>query len=151
LVLYNAGMTNHTLGGDASLIAVAETMQPRREDFQAQCRNCGAFYCLRCDGLPEKCVCGKDDFSIIPVPCSELVKHVASKRDTWPRPIPVSERLPEEAEEVLVAIKFAADGFPDWGLASHFADGWQIWGQCVGAEDDDICIVTHWLPLPPAP
>lgn len=73
-------MANHTLGGDALLISVAETMQPRREDFQAQCRQCGKFYCVRCDGLPQECACGKDDFVIIPVPCVELVRFVAEKR-----------------------------------------------------------------------
>lgn len=74
--------------------------------------------------------------------------------ECWPAPIPVSERLPDDGDDVLVLIKFARDGFVDWGVGSQVAEDWRIWGQCCqeteGCEDEDR-EVTHWLPFPPKP
>lgn len=66
-------------------------------------------------------------------------KQKAVDRDCdWPRPIPVSERLPESPRVVLA---FAYD---EWSSAD-FKNG-------MFAYDGQILInVTHWLPLPPKP
>ena len=65
--------------------------------------------------------------------------------------IPVTERLPKLDEQVLVI----ASGKPlenlelinALELATLYADGWclETWPEWQGA------IVTHWMPLPPAP
>ncbi len=55
------------------------------------------------------------------------------------RPIPVSERLPDEAESVLV-----------WDATSKF---WDISSQFRGGSwvGEASQVFTHWLPLPPNP
>lgn len=81
-----------------------------------------------------------------------LARHILDKLS--PRPIPVSERLPEDCSEVLVYIEFARDGFGDWGVGSCLIGDWSIWGQCCQEEEgheDEKRTVTHWLPLPPKP
>jgi hypothetical protein len=56
----------------------------------------------------------------------------------WPRPIPVSERLPEAGQRVLVF----ADG--EWHSA--------VWGDWVdGYRETYEPSSTHWLPIPPKP
>jgi len=66
--------------------------------------------------------------------------------DSWPRPIPVSERLPEDYTPILwfCAGEWWA-GHSDSGVFfSHVHHGTQ---HCETVESG----VTHWLPLPPPP
>jgi len=58
-----------------------------------------------------------------------------------PRWIPISERLPDEDQLVLVFDPELAD----LGLATYTkSDGWL--GECVALYEP-----THWMPLPPTP
>ncbi|MBJ9265177.1 DUF551 domain-containing protein [Citrobacter braakii] len=60
--------------------------------------------------------------------------------DGW---IPVSERMPEEADEVLCAKEF--DGPSDWRqkVGYYLAGKWTVYGASWTP--------THWMPLPAAP
>lgn len=60
--------------------------------------------------------------------------------DTW---IPVSERMPEKADEVLCAKEF--DGPGDWRqkVGYYLAGKWTVYGASWTP--------THWMPLPAAP
>lgn len=90
----------------------------------------------------------------------ELKPEYLAMIETWPRPIPVRERLPErETDWVLCRIQCfdtedvegvdANGGFWLVGAAMLTRKG-MVW---VFYEDPDWsnCTVTHWLPLPPAP
>lgn len=73
----------------------------------------------------------------------------------WPRPIPVSERLPEPTDDEgwsEAALGYVDDGCetPGWDYAycEHGPNGGHRW--LVGpAGNRKSVIVTHWLPLPP--
>ncbi|HFZ1111770.1 TPA: DUF551 domain-containing protein [Citrobacter koseri] len=60
--------------------------------------------------------------------------------DRW---IPVSERMPEKADEVLCAKEF--DGPGDWSrkVGYYLAGKWTVYGASWTP--------THWMPLPAAP
>jgi hypothetical protein len=74
-----------------------------------------------------------------------IMSLAADDFDHWPRPIPVSERLPNEGAGAL------------WWSRG----GWEI--GILQRYDGELCYfdghgstllcngVTHWLPLPPAP
>jgi len=74
----------------------------------------------------------------------------------WPRPIPVSERLPElidgtSGDKLLFEmIPEEEDYFSGWriGWLEKRTDGyhWRVYGK-----DNDGFLVTHWLPMPPEP
>lgn len=74
----------------------------------------------------------------------------------WPRPIPVSERLPEmdahgEVDTVLVWCE--GEWLPAKWEGPEDDPVWQIW---VGGLTNDYKYcpkggVTHWLPMPPKP
>ncbi|HDG9775851.1 TPA: DUF551 domain-containing protein [Raoultella planticola] len=57
--------------------------------------------------------------------------------------IPVSERMPEKADEVLCAKEF--DGPGDWRqkVGYYLAGKWTVYGASWTP--------THWMPLPAAP
>lgn len=80
--------------------------------------------------------------------------------DSWPRPIPVGERLPEINDTVM----WWEDGSWIFGALKQFAndvdDGphqWKAGDFYVDPFDEMSCLqlkhghITHWLPLPPAP
>jgi hypothetical protein len=63
--------------------------------------------------------------------------------------IPVSERLPEESDLVLVATQYEQEVWGSWN-GMHVAslrDG--KWREEV--ESNVVAVVTHWMPLPPHP
>ncbi len=65
----------------------------------------------------------------------------------WPRPIPVSERLPENKDNSWnpVFAYFPGEG---WVLANYYRDdGW--WAE--RRDEFESIEPTHWLPLPPDP
>jgi hypothetical protein len=73
----------------------------------------------------------------------------AENNPYWPRPIPVSERLPEDHTQVLAHCD--SGGADWWGICAIDADG--KWREITWCSDGTIPIrnVTHWLPLPPKP
>lgn len=58
-----------------------------------------------------------------------------------PRWIPVTERLPETADDVLVCV---TRGFMFVGYFDGIGRGWELYEQSRES-------VTHWMPLPSAP
>lgn len=84
--------------------------------------------------------------------------------DCWPRPIPVSERLPEDGDEIMA---FRTWQIPPYGEAGQWIAGEfhkeparfvLDWVDSDGG--DEFCWIvdspskrniTHWLPMPPKP
>lgn len=76
-----------------------------------------------------------------------------AENQCWPRPIPVTERLPEINTDILVwcrvhnawemSCRCICDSLPSskTGMDREF-DGWVM---------EASCRLTHWLPLPPPP
>ncbi len=63
--------------------------------------------------------------------------------------ISVSERYPEEDEDVLV---FSTDGMQDIRLAQMASFDGIMWRFCDMDDDDvDSFGITHWMPLPAPP
>lgn len=87
---------------------------------------------------------------------SEIVEKTVEMVEQERRWIPVTERMPDEDDEVLVLI--GADCFvmrlvnkdkPDvWHWDGSYYMEWQNFN---GTEHADICDVTHWMPLPQPP
>jgi hypothetical protein len=59
---------------------------------------------------------------------------------SYPAPIPVSERLPEDDVYVLA-------WEAEWLVGHRWRGAWMI----DGSESGRLTKPTHWLPLPPAP
>lgn len=89
-----------------------------------------------------------------------MVDGTKFEQQSWPRPIPVSERLPEVGERVL----WLQDGTWEagvfkgqWGMDmpdfntkatdSRYDPDYDGYGSVTIERD----AVTHWLPLPPPP
>lgn len=89
--------------------------------------------------------------------------------ETWPRPIPVSERLPEPGEDVLTYGQLLPDesnrepgDFETiglWNIQGYRLCTYDQHGNFVSQDDrfynsplyDGDFTVTHWLPMPPKP
>lgn len=92
-----------------------------------------------------------------PITSSDLVsKMVEDLANDWPRPIPVSERLPEVGQDVL-AFGRSVNLWSSPGTVSNnerkwFSAGWdgEVW-EVNYAESLQLTDVAHWLPLPPSP
>lgn len=63
-----------------------------------------------------------------------------------PRWIPVTERLPERADEVLIAY---IEEYDDW--TEEYAVSTATYMPRAGRWDYDHLKITHWMPLPKAP
>jgi hypothetical protein len=70
----------------------------------------------------------------------------------YPRPIPVSERLPSGDDIVLA---FDGDCEEEWGEARYTRKGWVTSYPWSNYDVSTIGVplegITHWLPLPPSP
>lgn len=62
---------------------------------------------------------------------------------TW---IPVGERLPEDAGDVIVF-----DAHENCVLVAAYSSYWKLWTTEVGDIADTVFEVTHWQPLPEPP
>lgn len=71
------------------------------------------------------------------------IDYSRSAKD-WPRPIPVSERLPEEITSVLTWPGYR--GNDGWQVGAYWPDDSDCQWRSL---DGDSLHVTHWLPLPP--
>ena len=100
------------------------------------------MYCPRCDQKPMNCECT----------ALELRMHaeIEGLREQVPQWIPVSERLPDRNENVLIYIPAAAektyiaslDEGGMWFSSDPTADAYSL------GEDG---APTHWMPLPEPP
>lgn len=78
-------------------------------------------------------------------------------RHEWPRPIPVSERLPKDMSPVLAYSQDCV--LPGWYAAMYvgMVDGiteerhWAVVDRDALIGEYALENVTHWLPLPPEP
>jgi hypothetical protein len=77
--------------------------------------------------------------------CREQIVEQVSQAFAKQGWIPVSERMPEEDEDVLV---FTKDSQPEMHVASLDEDG--IWYPSHG-DGWEFPDVTHWMPLPEPP
>lgn len=78
-----------------------------------------------------------------------LVEVQLSQPTSWPRPIPVSERLPEPLTRVLVDHSTASDG---WVTAVWHDDDEEWWEATEYVSRVRLLEeVHHWMPLPPLP
>ena len=84
-----------------------------------------------------------DDTYWWPAPKDELVEYV--RAPVW---IPVSERLPDKQEDVLVT-----DDSENYFVAyiTYFDDGFPVWFIDNGVSGNFKENVTHWMPLPSPP
>jgi len=99
------------------------------------------------------CRCGKnlsiDSMTVI----EELQAEIERLQPKW---IPVSERLPEEDENVLVLIDTECsvmrivnrDKTDVWHWDGSYCMMWANWND---TEYADICDASHWMPLPKPP
>lgn len=62
---------------------------------------------------------------------------------SYPRPIPVVERLPEDDDFVLAWCRSPCCHHWYWMAVNYSGGNWY-------GHEDTYC-VTHWLPLPPSP
>lgn len=73
----------------------------------------------------------------------DIEKHF----DTWPRPIPVSEKLPDPGETVLAFMSELRGGAGRYWYLAQISDS----GQWIEIPSAIAADVTHWLPLPGDP
>ncbi len=93
------------------------------------------FYCS--DECSDACERTKPAGLVVPSP------------ETWPRPVPVSERLPEEYP--VLAYGECCGCHATWHLACK-----RQYRDCIEPfvtfdDRQDTVAATHWLPLPPSP
>lgn len=63
--------------------------------------------------------------------------------ESWPEPIPVGERMPEQNQDAMVY-----DSWNHlWSTMTYRGDG--FWYSHLG--NFETSNITHWLPLPPSP
>lgn len=78
-----------------------------------------------------------EDTGLTPAGIAEM-----KERQRW---IPVSERLPERGERVLMRmdVKSVYEGY------INQSGEWDRYGNCIGTIEEFFgCNVTHWMPLP---
>ncbi len=88
--------------------------------------------------------------------CAEEVEQAIDAERYWPRPVPVSERLPELDVRVLAAAPDQWDGWQIVQRNGYMAKANEDEGNphySHWVDDVDIVVkrITHWLPLPPKP
>jgi hypothetical protein len=72
---------------------------------------------------------------------------VQAAKSEWPRPIPVTERLPDDGEEYLAYGLEIKRKVSEWYIGIFMSDeGW-----VDASSEHSLDNVTHWLPLPLAP
>ena len=114
----------------------------------------GSLACLGC-GYEHNCDIhgcrairdAADEIEKLADRCARYAEEIAvlQEKTRW---IPVTERLPEDRSNVLVA----AYWYERWGVYM----GWCVperaeWSVHIGIGDRNDVAVTHWLPLPEPP
>jgi hypothetical protein len=85
------------------------------------------------------------------------LKNIATEALQSSEWISVEDRLPENTNEVLVAVKYQNEpilvyyGSDKKWYGSRETRDWMIDGYCQNAEINKCIEITHWMPLPQAP
>jgi hypothetical protein len=78
----------------------------------------------------------------------ELEGELADAQSKVPRWIPVSERLPEHEDTVLLYV----EDYGGWiTLGQRSGDGWYVNEAAEGGGPKPLDRFTHWMPLPEPP
>ena len=103
------------------------------------------------DAIPQVCECcigcevesgGRDrGFVLSPKRAKEYLNK--------PRWIPVTERLPPVDKEVLVVAYGSMMRI--WNIHRLDPETADVCWECEDGTLDDMCVVTHWMPLPKPP
>jgi hypothetical protein len=73
---------------------------------------------------------------------------IAAVSELLPRWIPVSERLPEHQDTVLLYV----EDYGEWiTLGQRSGDGWYVNEAAEGGGPKPLDRFTHWMPLPEPP
>lgn len=102
------------------------------------------------DNLREKLIAIIDDCRTYVAKKEELADHLIDNGVTVQKWIPVTERLPEVGEVVLIFCKI---GKMFVGYCRRLYSGRFVW-KILTARDSTkevTYIITHWMPLPEAP
>lgn len=99
---------------------------------------CRGTYCPKECPYYDECKIGSD--AVI----TDFKQYVQMLESQVPRWIPVTERLPEDGENVIVFVRSCADW---WTMDID----WCVNGHWVINADDEWHNITHWMPLPSAP
>ena len=75
--------------------------------------------------LTDRCACYAEEIAVL------------QEREKW---VPVTERLPDEKQRVLVRCKIVGT-----------TAGWRLWGKWMTDMGDGGGEITHWMPLPEPP
>ena len=82
----------------------------------------------------------------VPIGVCRIADHLIANGVTIQKWIPVTERLPERREDVLLCRKF-------WNEIQNPQMGWynDVSGEWFDLSNRVIHKVTHWMPLPEPP
>lgn len=89
--------------------------------------------------------------AILDTMCERGMPHddaVAILDSLYPRPIPVSEKLPDAETYVLAFVPMINGAYDSWFIAMRSKDG--SWSD-DSRDCENIGQPSHWLPLPPEP
>ncbi|MDU2707890.1 MAG: DUF551 domain-containing protein [Klebsiella grimontii] len=81
-------------------------------------------------------------------PALNSVQSVVTGSDTW---IPVSERMPEKNQNVLISVNFDSDLVEPLICSARYTGSTFRRGDVTVKPGTGIEEVTHWMPLPAAP
>ncbi len=108
------------------------------KDLLSNLRMLGDHYQSLSLGMESGFGCRADDATAVIRAAESLIWQV-------PRWIPVSERMPDEGERVMVSN--ATDGWVTIG-SRKLTGAYHHWD---GDDHEELCEPTHWMPLPEPP
>ena len=105
-------------------------------------RNCKGVYP---DASCDKCLYDKHPYCMADMhhDAADAIERLQAQVPRW---IPVTERLPERADEVLIAYR---EEYDDW--TEEYAVSTATYMPRAGRWDYDHLKITHWMPLPEPP
>lgn len=96
--------------------------------------------------------CRTDTHNDAECDCTRTIRERVGLADDDMRWIPVAERMPEKDGWYLVAFNkdnLEECGYVNMAYQTYFMADNGIW--CENDPTDDLCGVTHWMPLPEPP
>lgn len=130
---------------DGAWYVIEDAIEPYRDNLYYE------LYGRKCNTLEECLVAAHSKNELYRAEYGIMHDPLRREGVQWPRPIPVSERLPECGGEYVVCERNI--NRPDdalWSIAD-FVDGKFSGNDYNGEPRYTLDYVTHWLPLPPKP